>query len=401
MKILLVSADKALRSQWHQMFSRHNLIVDVASDGEEAWGLLRTFLYDMVLLETVLPEMDGLTLCRRLREVGNPVLLLLMVEANDSDTSIQGLENGADACLAKPIREPELITHIRALSRRGGHRASPNLSWGPLLLNPTACRITCQGQELKLNRKEYLLLELFLSHPKQMFSRSEIGDRLWTLDEQLPTESTIKSHIRSIRRKLEQVGACDLIQTHYGQGYCLNPAYDPGTKLPQGGPPMPEMMMDSITANLWQEVMVANARLQQEIEQRKQVEAQLRRSETMLRTAQHVAQIGCWEFDITTRETYWTEELYLIHGLDPNQPAPTEKEIVRLIHPDDRQLHEEAIRASALRREAFEANLRIIRASDGKVRYINARGGPLFDADGKMTKLTGTTFDVTQWIAGK
>lgn len=397
MKILLVACDKALRSQLHQALSRHSLIVDVATNGEEAWELLRTFLYDVVLLEVALPAMDGLTLCRRLRDVGNPVLILLLVEPDDSGTFMQGLDNGADACLAKPIHEPELLTYLRTLARRGGHRASPILSWGPVLLNPTARRVTCQGQELKLNRKEYLLLELFLSHPKQMFSRSEMGDRLWTLDEQLPTEATIKSHIRSIRRKLERAGACDLIQTHYGQGYCLNPTYDPGTKQLKGIPSMTEMMIDSITANLWQEVMMANARLQQEIEQRKQVEAQLRRSETMLRTAQHVAQIGCWEFDISTRETYWTEELYLIHGLDPNQPAPTEEEILRLIHPDDRQLHEEAIRSPALRREAFEVNLRIIRANDGEVRHINARGGPLFDSSGKLIKLTGTTFDVTRW----
>jgi PAS domain S-box-containing protein len=399
MKILLVSFDKTLRSKLHQVLSRHSAIVDVAADGEEAWGLLRTFIYDLVLLETRLPKIDGLSLCRRLRDVGNPVLLLLMVEPNDAETGIQGLENGADAYLAKPVHEPELMIHLRALARRGGHRASPILSWGPLFLNPHGCRVTCEGQELKLNRKEYLLLELFLSHPKQMFSRTEIGDRLWTLDEQLPTGATIKSHIRSIRRKLEQTGVCDLIQTHYGQGYCLNPTYNPGTQSSKGGPPMPEMMMDSITANLWQEVMMANARLQQEIEQRKLIEAQLRRSETMLRTAQNVAQIGCWEFDLNTRETYWTEELYLIHGLDPNQPAPTSDEVLHLIHPDDLQLHEEMIRAAALKRESFEANLRIIRANDGAVRYINARGGPLFDADGTMTKLTGTTFDITQWIA--
>ena len=96
------------------------------------------------------------------------------------------------------------------------------------------------------------------------------------------------------------------------------------------------------------------------------------------------------------RETYWTEELFLIHGLDLNDPTPTEADILAMIHPDDRQLHEDVIRASALRREPFEANLRIIRA-DGEVRYINARGGPLFDDDGKMVKLTGTTFDVTRW----
>lgn len=393
MRILLVSPDKALRSKLHQDLSRHSFIVDVATDGEQAWELLPIFMYDLVLLEAVLPKLDGVTLCRRLRDVGNPVLVLLLLESFDSGTCVQGLDSGADACLVKPIQELELLAHLRALARRGIRRASLILTWGPLSLNPVAQQITCHGQVLKVNRKEYQILELFLNHPRQMFSRSEIGDRLWRLDDQLPTDATIKSHIRSIRRKLEQAGTQDFIQTHYGQGYCLDRAYDSGIKPFQRVPHPPELMLDSITANIWQELMAANARLHQEIEQRRQVEAQLRRSEMMLRNAQQVAQIGCWEFNLKTRETYWTEELFLIHGFDPNRPAPTPEEVLDLIHPDDRQLHEEAVRAPALRREAFEANLRIVRANDGAVRHINARGGPLFDRSGKIVKLTGTTFD--------
>jgi PAS domain S-box-containing protein len=398
MKILLVSSDKGLQHQLYKDLCRHNLIVDVATDGQEAWDLLQAFMYDMILMEARLPKLDGLGLCRRLRDVGNPVLILLIIEPTAAGTCRQGLDNGADACLVKPIHEPDLLAQLRALGRRGMRRASPVLSWGPLLLDPIARRFTCQGQELKLNRKEYQLLELFLGHPRQMFSRSDIGDRLWTLDDEMPSDATIKSHIRSIRRKLEQVGTIDLIQTHYGQGYCLNPSYDPGTKPSHRRAPMPELMMDSITANIWQELMAANARLQQELEYRMQVETQLRCSETMLRTAQQVAQIGCWEIDIQTREIYWTEELFLIHGLSPDGPTPSYEESLRLIHPDDRQLHEQAIVTPAGRGEAFEANLRIIRANDGEVRYINARGGPLFDADSKMIKLTGTTFDVTRWV---
>ena len=376
---------------------RHSLIVDMADNGQAAWELLQTFVYDVVLMAVLLPKVDGLTLCRRLRAVGNPVLILLVSEPGASETCIQGLDNGADACLTSPIQEPELMAHLRALARRGSRRASPALSWGPLQLDPVARRVTCQRQELKLNRKEYQLLELLLSHPRQMFSRSEIGDRLWTLDEHLPTDATIKSHIRSIRRKLEQASVQDMIQTHYGQGYCLNPDYAPEAKSSLPASPRPEPVMDSVTANLWQELMTANARLQQEIEQRQQIEVQLRRSETMLRNAQQAAQIGCWEFDIRNRETFWTEEMYLIHGLDPNCPAPTAEEVLALIHPDDRPLHEQAIHLPILRGEPFEANLRILRA-DGEIRYINARGGPIFDEFGQMVKLTGTTFDVTRWM---
>lgn len=396
MKILLVSAEPGRRKSLHKTLSRHSFVVDLSGDGEEAWGLLQAFRYDVVLLEAQLPTLDGPSLCRRLRDVGNPVLLLLMVTTDEAETGVQGLDHGADAYLTLPIQEVEMLARLRALARRGFRCASPIFAWGPLRLDPIAQQITCQGQALKLNRKEYQLLELFLNHPRQMFSRSDMGDRLWPMESDLPTDATIKSHIRSIRRKLEQAGVRDFIQTHYGQGYCLNPAHDPGTKANPSIPAVPEMM-DSITANIWQELMAANARLTQEIEQRKQIETQLRRSEMMLRNAQRVAQIGCWEANISTHEIYWTEEMYLIHGLDPNGPPPTPEQIESLIHPEDRPFHAEAIQSVARRGEGFEANLRIIRA-DGEVRYINARGGPLYDGDGNMIKLTGTTFDVTRWI---
>jgi PAS domain S-box-containing protein len=111
-----------------------------------------------------------------------------------------------------------------------------------------------------------------------------------------------------------------------------------------------------------------------------------------------MAQIGSWEAHIASQTIYWTEELYRIHGLDPNGPPPTPAQILSMIHPEDRQIHQEMIQDPLGRGESFEANLRIIRASDGEVRYINARGGPVFDAEGTMIKLTGTTFDVTRWV---
>ena len=401
MKILLVSPNQSLQSKLYQILSSHRFIVELATDGEEAWGLLQAFVYDLVVLEAIVPKLDGLELCHRLRKVGNPILILLLIEKSKGKLCIEGLNSGADACLTKPVQESELLAHIHTLARRFVHRASSLLSWGPLSLNPTACSVTCHGQPLKLNRKEYQLLELFLSHPRQMFPRQEIGDRLWTLEEQLPTDATIKSHIRSIRRKLEQAGIQDMIQTHYGQGYCLNPAYDSVSKVSSQPLPNSELMMDSITAHIWQELMSANARLQQEIEQRREVESQLRRSETMLRNAQGIAQVGCWYVDIHTREIYWTEELFLIHGLVPSKHPPSLEEQLSLIHPDDRQIYEEAIRTPAIRREKFEANLRIIRADNGEVRYINARGGPIYDTEGKVIQLTGTTLDLTRWIGNQ
>lgn len=398
MRVLLVEPDLQLQSKLRTVLNDHHFVVDVTASGKEAWELLQVYAYELILLESRLLDLDGPSLCQRLRKVGYSALILLLIELSEKAMCIRGLEHGADACLTKPVEETDLLAQLRALIRRGPSRPSSCLVLGPLSLDPIAQQVTCDGKLLKLNRKEYQFLELFLNYPRQMFSRRDLGERLWTLDEHLPTDDTIKSHIRSLRRKLERMGIQDLIQTHYGQGYCCNPTYTPVPRPSRAKPPMSELKVDSITAELWQELLVANICLQQEIEQRQQVEKQLRRSEAMLRDAQRVAQVGCWEFDLHTRETYWTEELYLIHGLDPNKPLPSNEELLRLIHPDDLQHHKESIYDPALRGEAFETNLRIIRADTQEIRYINARGGPIMDSTGEKIKLTGTTFDITQWV---
>lgn len=98
-----------------------------------------------------------------------------------------------------------------------------------------------------------------------------------------------------------------------------------------------------------------------------------------------------------TQTTYWTEELYRIHGLDPAQAAPSPEENLALIHPDDHPIHAAAIQTPAVKGEAFEANLRIIR-HDGEIRYVNVRGGPILNEEGRPIKIAGTTFDITQWV---
>jgi PAS domain S-box-containing protein len=399
-RILLVAPDGKPGDSLRRCLTGQNLVVDVAFDGETAWHQLQTFVYDVIILEAVLAGFDGPSFCRRLREVGNPLLALLLVDTGDSETLACGLECGADACLVRPFTEKLLLAQLRALARgRGFRRAQPTLSWGGLRLDPITRRVTFLGQELSVNRKEYQLLELFLSHPKQVFSQGDIADRLWTLDEQLPAQATIRSHMRSLRRKLEKSGAAELIRTHYGQGYCLDPSLCAEARAIDGKRSSTVAPMDNITANFWQEAMAANARLREEVERREQVEVQLRRSEAMLRAAQKVAQIGCWEFDLMTRQIFWTEELFVIHGLTPSRCAPTHEEVLALTYPDDLDLHEREISVPARRGEPFEANLRIVRANDGQVRTVNARGGPIFDASGTMIKITGTTFDITRWVS--
>jgi PAS domain S-box-containing protein len=396
LKILLVASHRKLKESLHRSLTRQNLVVDVVLDGTSAWHQLQTFVYDLVILDASSEGIDGLSLCRRLRDVGNPLLILLLVDlGDDSESLVNGLNCGADACLTKPFTEQLLLAQLRVLTRgRAWRKAKPALSWGDLRLDPVARRVTCAGQELAVSRKEYQLLELFLSHPRQMFTPGDIADRLWSLDEPLPAQATIRSHLRSLRRKLGLSGVPELIQTHHGQGYCLNPNLsDRARTIDDVAAPM-----DNITANYWQEAMAANARLCEEVERRVQIEARLRTTDAMLRTAQKIAQIGCWEFDLITRQVFWTDELFAIHGLTPGR-APTTDEVLALTHPDDRDIHEREIIAPAQRGEPFEANLRIVRANDGQIRTVNARGGPVFNDSGKMIKITGTTFDITRWVS--
>jgi PAS domain S-box-containing protein len=397
MRILLVESDQELLNQLQEKLTANHFLVDVASDSETALGLLHSFIYDLILLEISSPAIKGISLCHHLREIGNPILILLFANANNAQDYIRGLESGADDCLQKPLNWQELLARIHILARRSIRRINSILSWGPVQLDPVTRQVNCNGQLLPISRREFLLLELFLNQPKRRFTRPEIADRLWTLDDILPSDATIRTHIRSIRRKLESAGAKDFIETRYGHGYGLNPIFEVRSTSPNASTSNSDSLVDSITANMWHELMAANARLRQEIEERKQAEIELQRSERLLRNAQRVAKIGAWEFDISRGETYWTEELYPIHGLDPNQSAPTQDENVQLIHPEDLHIHENQIAALARQGKPFEANLRIIRG-DGEVRYVNARGGPIFNEKGELIKLTGTTFDITDWM---
>jgi DNA-binding response OmpR family regulator len=302
MRILLVESDEALFNQLQEQLTAHHFLVDVASDSDIARGLLHSFVYDLVLLEISSPAFDGISLCHHLREIGNPILIMLLADTTNLQDYLRGLESGADDCLQKPLNWQELLARIHILSRRSIRRTNFILSWGPVRLDPVTRQVNCNGQLLPMSRREFLLLELFLTQPKRRFTRPEIADRLWTLDDTLPSDATIRTHIRSIRRKLESAGAKDFIETCYGHGYGLNPTFEVKSILPNASTSNSDSLVDSITANMWHELMTANARLRQEIEERKQAEVELQRSERLLSNAQRTAKIGAWEFDFRNKK---------------------------------------------------------------------------------------------------
>ncbi|MCT7948692.1 response regulator [Ancylothrix sp. C2] len=223
MKILLVEDDDLLASMLQTVLTEHHHTVDVASDGLKAWDLAESFNYDLIVLDVMLPKLDGITLCRRLRSNRLSMPILLLTAKDSKNDKVMGFDAGADDYVVKPFDPEELAARIRALLRRKGTALPPVLGWGLLRLDPNTCTVSYAGQPLHLTPKEYGLLELFLRNNNRVFSRNAILEQLWSFEES-PAEETVRAHIKGLRMKLKAAGApADVIETVYGLGYRLKP----------------------------------------------------------------------------------------------------------------------------------------------------------------------------------
>jgi DNA-binding response OmpR family regulator len=236
MRILLVEDDENIVKILQAALTRLNYVVDAAPDGEVGWQMLEAVPYDLVLLDIMLPKLDGISFCRRLREQNNQVMVIMLTACDTKTDKLRGLDNGADDYIVKPFDIQELVARMRAVLRRRTSIATPILTCGDLRLDTATRQVSYAGISLQISRKEYLLLELLLQNQERVFSRRDIVSHLWSLSEEPPNEETIKSHIKSIRRKLETVGAGNIIETLYGQGYrikanCPTRNTQPGGKV--------------------------------------------------------------------------------------------------------------------------------------------------------------------------
>ena len=221
MRILLIEDDDVVADALIKALTEQHYAVDVASDGQAGWELVEAFEYDLILLDLVLPSLDGISLCRRMRSHGLGTPVIMLTAKDTSGHKVMGLDAGADDYLTKPFDIAELLARMRALLRRGGLPLPPLLTWNQLQLNPSTCEVTYSQQTLHLTPKEYALLELFLRNPQRVFSSSAILDHLWSF-EQPPREETVRAHIKGLRHKLKAAGmADDPIDTVYGMGYRL------------------------------------------------------------------------------------------------------------------------------------------------------------------------------------
>jgi two-component system OmpR family response regulator len=222
MRILLVEDDFNLAETLAEAIADQRYVVDVANDGESALDCLKVLDYDLILLDVMLPDLNGIDLCQKLRSHGYQMPILMITALDTISDKITGLDAGADDYIIKPVDLGELFARIRALLRRGSTSGSPILEWGELQFNPSTYEVNYGQHPLRLTPKEYSILELLLRNGRRVLSRSVIIDSIWSL-EASPDEDTVKVHIRSLRQKLKKVGASgDLIETVHGLGYRLN-----------------------------------------------------------------------------------------------------------------------------------------------------------------------------------
>jgi diguanylate cyclase (GGDEF)-like protein len=223
MRILLVEDDETLAEIVSDFLHKQHYVVDVAIDGELGWNFVVTYTYDLIVLDVMLPKLDGMSLCRQIRSAGHQMPVLLLTAKQTSDDKVMGLDVGADDYLVKPVDLQEMGARIRALLRRSNSALAPLLTWGELCLDPSSCTVTYSGKSLNLSGKEYSLLELFMRNARRVLNRNTIIDHLWA-GEDVPLEDTVKAHIKGLRRKFRAVGApVDLIENIYGLGYRLKP----------------------------------------------------------------------------------------------------------------------------------------------------------------------------------
>ena len=225
-RVLVVDDDRAVRDALRRALQLEDLEVDVAADGMEALARVREAAPDLLVLDVMMPGVDGFGVVRRLRQDGVDVPVLLLTARDAVADRVTGLDVGADDYLVKPFALEELLARVRALLRRHGHAedtAPEVLRFDDLVLDTAAMRARRGDRDLELTRTEYELLELFLANPERVLTRDVLHDRVWGYDA-ATSSNTLEVYVGYLRRKLEAAGEPRLIQTVRGVGYVLRVA---------------------------------------------------------------------------------------------------------------------------------------------------------------------------------
>ncbi len=222
MRVLVVEDEATISAAIKSILETSGYAVDVCGDGHEALRWAGTYPYDLVILDIVLPGLDGVATCRALRAAGSRVPVLMLTALDAVEDRVTGLDAGADDYLAKPFAGSELLARVRALLRRGATENAPVIRVRDLELDPASRSVRRAGRSIRLTTKEFSLLEVLARHPGQVFAQDRLIESVWDAD--FAAESNIvEVYIRSLRRKVDGGRRDGIIETVRGAGYRLRP----------------------------------------------------------------------------------------------------------------------------------------------------------------------------------
>ncbi len=221
MRILLAEDEVALNKALSKILKHSGYTVDSVFDGKDALDYLESDIYDLAVLDVMMPITDGLTVLKTLRERKNSIPVIILTAKGETEDKISGLDLGADDYITKPFQTEELLARIRAVSRRNSALPSVNtLNYGNLTLDQKTYELKTEEKSVKLNHKEFQLMEVFMKNPTFVTSADKIMDKLWDEDSNAEP-SVIWVYISGLRKKLVQIGADVTIKTSRNSGYYL------------------------------------------------------------------------------------------------------------------------------------------------------------------------------------
>ena len=225
MRLLIAEDEQDLAEALGIFFEKNQFTVDVVYDGQSAYDYALTGNYDAIILDVMMPKMNGIDVLQRIRENGIQTPVMMLTAKAEKDDRITGFNSGADDYLPKPFEPDELICRVRAMLRRGSEYHATVLSFGDVQLDCGSNQLICGGKSVSLSSREFQVMELFLRNPQVVFSADRIMERVWGWDSDAEI-NVVWVHISNLRKKLKSIGSKVNIRANRGLGYLLEAEHD-------------------------------------------------------------------------------------------------------------------------------------------------------------------------------
>ncbi len=220
MRVLIAEDEKEIAKALKIILEKNKYTVDAVYDGKEAMDYIMHTAYDVIILDIMMPGMDGLSVLRCLREKGISAPVMFLTAKSEIEDRVAGLNAGADDYLSKPFATSEFVARVKALSRRSESYAPSVVTFANVKLDCNAYILSTDSDEVRLNNKEFQLLELFIKYPQHVFSSEHLMDKIWGADSEAGID-VVWTYVGFLRKKLKQLGATAEIKTIRGAGYSL------------------------------------------------------------------------------------------------------------------------------------------------------------------------------------